>query len=76
MTEFSKVEGYPDLIRDNSTNAILNTNQSAYDAYIKMSNLKKDERNKSENLERDLKEVKEEINQVKSLLMELLNATR
>jgi predicted transcriptional regulator len=37
---------------------------------------KQKEQNKVEDLERNLDTIKEEINQVKSLLLELLNATR
>jgi predicted transcriptional regulator len=72
----SKIEGHPDLIRDMNTNAILNTNQSGYENYLAIAQVKQKEQNKVENLERNLDKIKEEINQVKSLLQELLNATR
>jgi hypothetical protein len=72
----SKIEGHPDLIRDMNTNAILNTNQSGYETYLAMTQAKHKEQNKVEELERNLDTIKEEINQVKSLIQELLNATR
>jgi hypothetical protein len=72
----SKIEGHPDLIRDMSTNAILNTNQNDYETYLAMSQIKQKEQNKVEDLGRNLDTLKEEINQVKSLLQELLNASR
>ena len=72
----SKIEGHPDLIRDMNTNAILNTNQSGYENYLAMAQVKQKEQNKVEDLERNLDTIKEEINQVKSLIQELLNATR
>jgi hypothetical protein len=72
----SKIEGHPDLIRDMNTNAILNTNQNGYETYLAMSQIKQKEQNKVEDLGRNLDTLKEEINQVKSLLQELLNATR
>ena len=59
-----------------NTNAILNTNQSGYENYLAIAQVKQKEQNKVENLERNLDKIKEEINQVKSLLQELLNATR
>jgi hypothetical protein len=74
--KLSKIEGHPDLIRDMNTNAILNTNQSGYESYLAMAQVKQKEQNKVEDLERNLDTIKEEINQVKSLLRELLNATR
>jgi hypothetical protein len=72
----SKIEGHPDLIRDTNTNAILNTNQSRYETYLAMTQAKQKEQNKVEDLERNLDTIKEEINQVKLLLQELLNASR
>jgi hypothetical protein len=72
----SKIEGHPNLIRDMNTNAILNTNKSGYEEYLTMALAKQKEQNKVEDLERNLDTIKEEINQVKSLLLELLNATR
>ncbi len=59
-----------------NTNAILNTNKSGYEEYLTMALAKQKEQNKVEDLERNLDTIKEEINQVKSLLLELLNATR
>lgn len=59
-----------------NTNAILNTNQSGYENYLAMAQVKQKEQNKVEDLERNLDTIKEEINQVKSLIQELLNATR
>jgi predicted transcriptional regulator len=72
----SKIEGHPDLIRDMNTNAILNTNKSGYEEYLTIALAKQKEQNKVEDLERNLDTIKEEINQVKSLLQELLNATK
>jgi hypothetical protein len=59
-----------------NTNAILNTNQNGYENYLLMVEAKQKEKNKVEDLERNLDTIKEEINQVKSLLQELLNASR
>jgi len=72
----SKIDGHPDLIRDMNTNAILNKDQNGYKTYLAMAEVKQNEQNKVEELERNLDTIKEEINQVKSLLQELLNATR
>ena len=72
----SKIEGHPDLIRDSNTNAILNTNQSGYENYIAMSQVKQKEIEKVDSLERDLDTIKDEINQVKTLIQELINANR
>ena len=59
-----------------NTNAILNTNQNDYETYLAMSQIKQKEQNKVEDLGRNLDTLKEEINQVKSLLQELIDASR
>jgi hypothetical protein len=73
---FAKIEGNPDLVRDRNTNAILNTNQPSYQSYLANSTLRQQEKTKVESLARDLDTIKDEINQVKNLLQELLNASR
>jgi hypothetical protein len=56
-----KVEGEPYLVRDESSNAIINTNKSEYDRFVEKSRQK----NKINKLEGELTEIK-------SLLKELL----
>ena len=61
-----KVEGYTDLIRDLSSNAIVNTNESDYQAYI----AKYKAREKSNDM---LRSTIKEINNLKSELYEIKN---
>ena len=58
------VEGHKNLYRDENTNAILNSDKIAYDNYINM-------RNKNKDREKEMKSMKEEIEELKSLLNEL-----
>lgn len=73
---YAKIEGNSDLVRDRTTNAILNINQPGYQNYLANSTLKQKEKIKVESLERDLDTIKEEINNVKILLQELLNCNK
>lgn len=73
---YAKIEGHPDLIRDTRTKAIMNTNHNEYESYLAASRSKREEKNKVETMERDLNSIKEEINQVKNLLQELLNCNK
>ena len=57
---YSNVEGHSDLIRDNSTGAILNNDKSEYDNYIRMRAKRKEGTNRIDNMEDDLKSLKEE----------------
>tara|TARA_Y100001970_G_C13922324_1_gene694079 strand:- start:57 stop:278 length:222 start_codon:yes stop_codon:yes gene_type:complete len=67
-----KVEGYSDLSRDPETNAIINTNTLEYEKYISRRSVgsKKDER--VDEIEQNLSDLKSEINEIKSLLKELV----
>ena len=64
---YSNVEGHSDLIRDNSTGAILNNDKSEYDNYIRMRAKRKEGTNRIDNMEDDLKSLKDDINEIKTL---------
>ena len=70
---YSNVEGHSDLIRDNSTGAILNNDKSEYDTYIRMRAKRKEGTNRIDNMEDDLKSLKDDINEIKTLLKALSN---
>ena len=73
MPEFIPVEGNADLVRDPYTDQIINTNASAYQQYISRREQRKREKEKSLNVEEDLASLKSEMNEIKSLLKELVN---
>jgi uncharacterized protein YdcH (DUF465 family) len=65
---FEKVKDAPDLLKDRTNNALLNTNNGALDAYKK-------KRQKSQDLSSSIEEVqnmKQEIAEVKDMLRALL----
>ena len=68
-----KVEGHGNLIRDEQTNAILNNNSSEYDNYIRMRSKRKQGTDRIDNMEDDLKSLKDDINEIKTLLKALSN---
>ena len=70
--EYHGVEGHSDLLRDPNTNSILNHNDSDYRKYIARRNAKLEESQKTENIEQDLANLKSEMNEIKSLLKELV----
>ena len=67
-----KVKGHSDLIRDPVTNAIINTNKSKYEEYISRRELKKNETKKVQDLEDELSCIKDDLNEIKSLLKEII----
>lgn len=73
---YSKVEGHSNLIRDERTKAILNTNVSDYENYIKTRKIKQSETERVSNIERDVEEIKNDLDEIKNLLRNLINGSR
>ena len=67
-----KVKGHADLVRDPVTNAIINTNKSKYEEYISRRDIKKNETQKVQDLEDELSCIKDDLNEIKSLLKEII----
>lgn len=73
---YYKVKGHVDLLRDPETNSIVNKNVSEYNEYMTRKKLKNKETEKIENLEKDLSDLKNDINEIKSLLRSLTSNTK
>ena len=63
--ELIPVEGHTTLGRDPASNAILNTDTSQYDAYIKA-------RENAKKKERSLQDLKDEVEELKRLVKDLV----
>ena len=72
---YLKVEGYTHLVRDQNTNSIVNTNMSEYQEYVSRRNAKNEENQKVQNLEKDLANMKEDLDEIKNLLRSLVNGS-
>lgn len=68
-----KIGGNKDLARDPETNAIINVNSLDYERYIAMRSAKNQKNKVVDNIEEDLNDLRGEINEIKSLLKELVN---
>ena len=66
------VKGHADLLRDPNTNSIINSNDSDYEKYVARRNAKVEQSQQTENIEQDLANLKSEMNEIKSLLKELV----
>ena len=71
--EYYGVKGHVDLLRNSETGAIVNTNDLDYEKYMSRRDAKKAEVQHSENIEQDLANLKNEINEIKSLHKELVS---
>ena len=74
--EYKKVEGHSHLLRDSKTNSIINTNMVEYQEYLNRRNVKADENQKIQHLESDVANIKDDLNEIKSLLRSLVNESR
>ena len=70
---YLKVEGHGDLYRDSTTNSLVNRNTSDYNRYMSQKKTKNEETEKVDTMEQDLAHLKNEINEIKSLLKDLVN---
>jgi len=70
---YIKVKDHEHLVRDTQSNCIINRNKAEYDEYLARRKSKQSEKNKVENLEKDMDTLKNELGEIKSLLKEILN---
>jgi len=69
-------KGHKDLARDPLTNNVVNVNKASYDQYIASRKIKSEKNQKVQTMEEDLANVKNELNEIKSLLKELVNGSK
>jgi len=70
-----KVEGNPGLVRDKNTNAILNINNNEIRQARKRKKVWQEEKEKTERLSQEVSELKNDMNEIKSLLKQVLEVT-
>lgn len=63
------VEGHNNLFRDRNTGAILNKDKSAYLNYMRLKDIKQKEKD-------EIDQIKKDIDEIKSLLKEIINGSR
>ena len=69
-------KGHKDLARVPETNGIVNVYNVSYDQYIASRKAKSEKNQKVQTMEEDLANVKNELNEIKSLLKELINGPK
>ena len=70
--EFVKVKDHENLVRDPMSNGIINTNDNEYEEYIARREASNKAKNTEVSMKEDLDNLKGEINEIKSLLKELV----
>lgn len=69
-----KVSGHDDLVRDTTSNAIVNTNMSAYAEYVNRRNAVQEEKETIAQQGAEINNLKSDISEIKQMLTTLLNA--
>ncbi len=73
MTNYLQVDSDSSLIRDMSSNAILNSNKSEYDKFLQISEAKYKEKKRLDDMKSDLDSLKSDMEEIKSLLKNIVH---
>jgi hypothetical protein len=71
MNNYIPLKENSNLLRDPETNAILNTNKTEYNNYIAMKNRKNEQNEKMVEMEREMINIKNDLNEIKDLLRKI-----
>ena len=70
---FLKVEGHSYLVRDTTTNAIVNTDKKGHDQYLALKRATQRDIDRVKALEDDVQGLKSDLGDIKSMLGQLLD---
>jgi hypothetical protein len=70
---YIRVDGHKNLYRDEYTGAIVNLDSTSYEQYIQ---LRKNKKRIKEDQRKEIENLKNEIGEIKSLLMEFIHESR
>ena len=73
MSEFLKVEGHKDLVKDTKTHAVINTNRNAYLNYKNRVKEAQKQRDEIRSATREINTLKCEMHEIKDMLKTLLD---
>tara|TARA_Y100000816_G_scaffold148320_1_gene105297 strand:- start:325 stop:546 length:222 start_codon:yes stop_codon:yes gene_type:complete len=72
MSDTLKVDGHTHLVRDVNSNAIINTNTSDYQLYMKRVKVREKEADKLRNAVKEINNIKSEIREIKDLIKKIV----
>tara|TARA_Y100000992_G_C21109199_1_gene416435 strand:- start:211 stop:435 length:225 start_codon:yes stop_codon:yes gene_type:complete len=70
-----KVEGFESLIRDTSSNAIVNTNKTEYQQYMARVKSREEQGDKLRNVCKEINSLKKEFKEIKNMLTKVVNGS-
>ena len=72
MSDTLKVEGHTNLVRDVNSNAIINTNTSEYQLYMKRIKVREKQSDKLRNAVKEINNLKSELREIKELVRKIV----
>jgi len=75
MSTRLKVEGHEHLVRDNNSGAIVNTNVTEYQLYMKRIKSREQHGDQIRTAVKDINNLKTELREIKGLLKEIINGS-
>tara|TARA_B100001094_G_C18089649_1_gene749716 strand:+ start:301 stop:534 length:234 start_codon:yes stop_codon:yes gene_type:complete len=72
MSKAFKVEGHPDLVRDEYTSAIVNNNVTEYEKYMQRKKAMMRNRDEIRDACREINNLKQELYEIKDLIKQLV----
>ena len=72
MSDTLKVEGHTNLVRDVSSNAIINTNTSEYQLYMKRVKVREKQSDQLRGAVKEINNLKKDIREIKELIKEIV----
>lgn len=70
------VTGHSNIVRDPNTNSIVNVDHYGYEHYIAKRESQNKKNQKIHDVEQEIATMKSDINEIKQLLMEILNGSK
>ena len=72
MSEFMKVDGHSNLIRDVKSNAIINSNKSDYQLYMQRVKVREKQSDELRGAVKEINNLKNDIREIKELIKEIV----
>jgi len=73
MEKYLRVETDKTHVRDMESNAIVNRNKGEFDKFMELSKRKYEEKRKFDDMRSDLDSLKQDMNEIKTLLLDIMN---
>ena len=75
MSKYLKVEGHEHLVRESSSHAIINADNSGYSIYMQRVRAREKQGDQIRNAVKEINTLKTELREIKNLIKELINGS-